>query len=46
VIEWAERILNEELRIKNEETKQKIIFVGMEIISESERKIIYDDFGV
>jgi tRNA threonylcarbamoyladenosine biosynthesis protein TsaE len=45
VIEWAERILNEELRMKNEETKQKIIFVGMEIISESERKIIYDDFG-
>jgi tRNA A37 threonylcarbamoyladenosine biosynthesis protein TsaE len=37
VIEWAERIVNEE-------TKQKIIFVSIEIVGESERKIIYDDF--
>jgi tRNA threonylcarbamoyladenosine biosynthesis protein TsaE len=44
VIEWAERIANEELRIKNEETKQKMIFVSIEIIGESERKIICDDF--
>jgi tRNA threonylcarbamoyladenosine biosynthesis protein TsaE len=45
VIEWAERIVNEELRMKNEETKQKIISVSFEIISESERKIAYDDSG-
>jgi tRNA threonylcarbamoyladenosine biosynthesis protein TsaE len=45
VIEWAERVANEELRMKNEKTKEKIIFVSIEIISESERKIIYDDFG-
>jgi tRNA threonylcarbamoyladenosine biosynthesis protein TsaE len=44
VIEWAERIANEELRMKNEETKPGMIFVRIEIISESERKIIYDDF--
>jgi tRNA threonylcarbamoyladenosine biosynthesis protein TsaE len=44
VIEWAERIANEELRMKNEETKPGMIFVRIEIISESERKIIYDVF--
>src|SRR5271163_4349724 len=37
VIEWAERIANEEFRIKNEEIRQKMIFVSFEIISESER---------
>jgi tRNA threonylcarbamoyladenosine biosynthesis protein TsaE len=45
VIEWAERLVNEELRMKNEETNQRMIFVRIEIISEAERKIIYDDFG-
>jgi tRNA threonylcarbamoyladenosine biosynthesis protein TsaE len=42
VIEWAERIANEELRMKNEETG-KTVFVRIEILSETERKIIYDD---
>jgi tRNA threonylcarbamoyladenosine biosynthesis protein TsaE len=45
VIEWAERIANEEFRMKNEETKPGMISVRIEIVSESERKIIYDDFG-
>ena len=45
VIEWAERIANEEWRMKNEEIKQRMIFVNIEIVSETERKIIYDDFG-
>jgi tRNA threonylcarbamoyladenosine biosynthesis protein TsaE len=45
VIEWAERIANEELRMKNEETKPGMISVRIEIIGESERKIIYDDSG-
>ena len=45
VIEWAERITNEEFRMKNEETKPGMIFVRIEISSESERKIVYDDFG-
>jgi tRNA threonylcarbamoyladenosine biosynthesis protein TsaE len=43
VIEWAERIGNEELRMKNEENKWRQ--VKIEIAGESERKIIYDDFG-
>src|SRR5476649_65456 len=41
VIEWAERILNEELRMKNEQIKRWVIFVRFEIAGESERKIIY-----
>jgi tRNA threonylcarbamoyladenosine biosynthesis protein TsaE len=45
VIEWAERMMNEEFRMKNKEAKQRMIFVKIEIISESDRKIIYDDFG-
>jgi len=45
VIEWAERIANEEFRMKNEETRQRMIFVQIEITSETGRKIIYDDFG-
>jgi tRNA threonylcarbamoyladenosine biosynthesis protein TsaE len=45
VIEWAERMVNEEFRMKNEETKQRIIFVRIEIVSETARKIIYEDFG-
>jgi tRNA threonylcarbamoyladenosine biosynthesis protein TsaE len=45
VIEWAERIANEEFRMKNEEARRRMIFVKIEIISESGRKIIYDDFG-
>jgi tRNA threonylcarbamoyladenosine biosynthesis protein TsaE len=39
VIEWAERIANCELRIANWRRVQ------IEIVSESERTIIYDDFG-
>jgi tRNA threonylcarbamoyladenosine biosynthesis protein TsaE len=39
VVEWAERIANCELRISNFKT------VRIEIFGESERKIIYDDFG-
>jgi tRNA threonylcarbamoyladenosine biosynthesis protein TsaE len=45
VIEWAERMVNEELRMKNEETKQRVKFVRIEIVSETERRIVYDDFG-
>src|SRR5471032_697070 len=39
VIEWAERIANCELRIAN------VRRVQIKIVSEMERKIIYDDFG-
>jgi tRNA threonylcarbamoyladenosine biosynthesis protein TsaE len=45
VIEWAERMVNEEFRMKNEKTKQQMILLRIEIVSETERKIIYDDFG-
>jgi tRNA threonylcarbamoyladenosine biosynthesis protein TsaE len=45
VIEWAERLTNEELRMKNEETRRRMVSVRIEILSETERKIIYDDFG-
>jgi tRNA threonylcarbamoyladenosine biosynthesis protein TsaE len=38
VIEWAEKM-------KNEEKPRRMIFVKIEILGESERKIIYDDFG-
>jgi tRNA threonylcarbamoyladenosine biosynthesis protein TsaE len=39
VVEWAERITNCELRIANWR------MVKIEIVGETERKIIYDDFG-
>jgi tRNA threonylcarbamoyladenosine biosynthesis protein TsaE len=39
VIEWAERIANCELRIA------KLKNVKIEIVGETDRKIIYDDFG-
>ncbi|HEY3931146.1 MAG TPA: tRNA (adenosine(37)-N6)-threonylcarbamoyltransferase complex ATPase subunit type 1 TsaE [Verrucomicrobiae bacterium] len=39
VIEWAERIANDELRMAN------LKKVKIEIVGESERKIVYDDFG-
>jgi tRNA threonylcarbamoyladenosine biosynthesis protein TsaE len=39
VIEWAERIANDELRMAN------LKKVKIEIAGESERKITYDDFG-
>ena len=42
VIEWAERL--EDGRWKMEDGK-KFVRVSIEILSESERKIIYDDFG-
>ena len=45
VIEWAERMVNGEFRIQNEETQQRMIFVRIETASETERKIVYDDFG-
>jgi tRNA threonylcarbamoyladenosine biosynthesis protein TsaE len=45
VIEWAEKMVNEEWRMKNEEKTRRMIFVKIEILGESERKIIYDDFG-
>jgi tRNA threonylcarbamoyladenosine biosynthesis protein TsaE len=38
VIEWAEKMVNEE-------KPRRMIFVKIEILGESERKIIYDDFG-
>jgi tRNA threonylcarbamoyladenosine biosynthesis protein TsaE len=42
VIEWAERL--EDGRWKMEDGK-KFVHVKIEIVGESERKIIYDDFG-
>jgi tRNA threonylcarbamoyladenosine biosynthesis protein TsaE len=38
VIEWAERMVNEE-------KPGRMIFVKIEILDGTERKIIYDDFG-
>ena len=41
VIEWAEKMLNDESRVKN-----KIwLRVNIEIVSETERRIVYDDLG-
>jgi len=42
VIEWAEKLKAEGRRQKAE---TKWIFVKIEILSEMERRIIYDDFG-
>jgi tRNA threonylcarbamoyladenosine biosynthesis protein TsaE len=42
VIEWAEKLKTEDRRQKAE---TKWIFVKIEILGESERRIIYDDFG-
>jgi tRNA threonylcarbamoyladenosine biosynthesis protein TsaE len=44
VIEWAERLHNPESRIQNPESSHRMISVRIEILSETERKIIYDDF--
>ena len=44
VIEWAEK-LNPESRIQNPEKSGWMIFAKIEIIGETERRIIYDDFG-
>ena len=44
VIEWAER-LNPESRIQKPEKTGRTIFAKIEIIGETERRIIYDDFG-
>ena len=41
VIEWAERLAENE----GQRTEVKIKKVTIEIVSETERKIIYDDFG-
>jgi tRNA threonylcarbamoyladenosine biosynthesis protein TsaE len=38
VIEWAEKMVNEE-------KPRRMIFVKIEILGGSERRIIYDDFG-
>ena len=38
VIEWAEKMVNEE-------KPRRMIFVKIEILGRSERKIIYDNFG-
>ena len=42
VIEWAERLKSE---VRSQKSEEKWIFVKIEILNESERKIIYDDFG-
>ena len=39
VIEWAERMSNDEFRMAN------LLRVNIEILSETERRIIYEDFG-
>ena len=45
VIEWAER-LNEELRMKNEESPRQVRRVLIEVLVETERRITYEDSGV
>ena len=45
VIEWAER-LNEELRMKNEESPRQVRRVLIEVLGETERRITYEDSGV
>lgn len=45
VIEWAERV-NEELRMKNGELQRRVRWVLIEVLSETERRITYEDSGV
>jgi len=40
VIEWAERLTKEELRLTN------LRRVNIEVLSESERRIVYEDAGI
>jgi tRNA threonylcarbamoyladenosine biosynthesis protein TsaE len=42
VIEWAERLKSED---RSQKSDEKWIFVKIEILNQSGRKIIYDDFG-
>ncbi len=42
VIEWAERVTGE-LRMKNEESRVR--FVRIEVLNETERRIVYEDTG-
>ncbi|MEK7707634.1 MAG: tRNA (adenosine(37)-N6)-threonylcarbamoyltransferase complex ATPase subunit type 1 TsaE [Verrucomicrobiota bacterium] len=44
VIEWAER-MNEELRMKNEESLRRVRRANIETLSETERRITYEDTG-
>ena len=39
VIEWAERLMNDELQMTN------VRRVNLEVITETERRIVYEDFG-
>ena len=41
VIEWAEKMLNDESRMKNKNWFR----VNIEIVNETERRIVYDDLG-
>jgi tRNA threonylcarbamoyladenosine biosynthesis protein TsaE len=41
VIEWAEKMLNDEFRVKN----KNWLRVKIEIVAETERRIVYDDLG-
>ena len=43
VIEWAERMTNDEWRMTNE--KRRLRRVEIEVLSENERRIAYEDFG-
>jgi tRNA threonylcarbamoyladenosine biosynthesis protein TsaE len=45
VIEWAERLQDSEFKIQNLGKNEKWLAVKIEILTELERKIIYDDFG-
>jgi tRNA threonylcarbamoyladenosine biosynthesis protein TsaE len=45
VIEWAERV-NEELRMKNGEYQRRVRLVKFEVLSETERRITYENPGV
>ncbi|MGA2801934.1 MAG: tRNA (adenosine(37)-N6)-threonylcarbamoyltransferase complex ATPase subunit type 1 TsaE [Verrucomicrobiota bacterium] len=41
VIEWAEKMLNDEFRVKS----KNWLLVKIEIVAETERRIVYDDLG-
>lgn len=44
VIEWAER-LKDELEMKTEEFRNRLRKVRIEVLSETERRIVYEDSG-
>jgi len=45
VIEWAERWFSRASKLEGRESSWRLRRVGLEVLSERERRIVYEDFG-